>query len=317
MQPEIGGVIVASITPFTQDGKVDEGALREHINFLVSRGVNALFMCGTYGQGPLMSVEQRKETFRIAVEASERKVPVIAHVGSATTEIAVKLSKYAEAVKADAVSSIPPWYYGSRYDEQSIRDYFETVAAAAGLPFFVYNIPEYTGVNISPQLLFKLADEVDNIVGIKDSTNDLVQFCNYISAVKKKGFKYIMGSEDRMLASLVLGAHGAVTTLGNVFPEFYIGIYKAFKEKNYGLAKELQFKTIEIKKILRKGPYLSGYHEAINLLGRQGGYTLRPLRPASPEEKKSLEEGLRTHNLLLNKEIGKRSDKTRKHYYSE
>jgi len=295
MQRNVGGVIVASIIPFTNNGKINENALREHIDFLVANGINGLYMCGTYGQGPLMSIEQRNEVTRIAVEAANGRVPVVAHVGASTTRFAVELCKYATEVKADAVAAVAPWYY--RHDDKAIISYYEAIASATNLPLFVYNNPARTGINIAPKLLARLA-EIDNLLGIKDSSENLVQFCNNKLLVEKKGFRHIIGSDDQMLAGLLMGAHGAVVALGNVFPQFHVGIYKALKENNIEEAKKLQFKVIKIREVLRRGPYISAYHEAIKLLGREGGFTLKPLREVTSEERKTIRKGLESLNLL-------------------
>lgn len=295
MKTNIKGVITACITPFTEDGEIYEEALAEHVRFLIKEGVNGLFVCGTYGQGPLMSSEQRKKAIRIIVETSNRRVPVIAHVGTANTEDAIQLSKYATDTGADAVAVVPPWYY--RHDERAIIAHYKAIASATSLPVFVYNNPDRTGISITPEILSKLA-EIDNLFGVKDSGESLTQFCRGMRLVNKQDFLHIFGSDDQSLAGLVMGAAGIIVALANAFPQYHVGLYKAFLNGDYLKARELQLQAIAVREVLKKGPYISIVHEVINMLGRKGGFAKKPLRQATDEEKRIVKEGLKAFGLL-------------------
>ena len=295
MKTNIKGVITASITPFTEDGELYEQALAEHIDFLIKGGVEGLFVCGTYGQGPLMSIEQRKKAVRIIVEASDRRVPVVAHVGAASTEDAVELCKHATDIGAEAVAAAPPWYYS--HDERAVIAHYEAIASATSLPVFVYNNPFRTGISITPEILAKLA-EIDNLLGVKDSGESLPQFCRNMRLVKKQDFVHIFGSDDQSLAGLLMGAAGIIVVLTNAFPQFHVGLYRAFLNGDYLKARELQQQAIAIRDVLRKGPYISIVHEVINMLGRKGGFAKRPLRRPTDDEKKTVKEGLKSFGLI-------------------
>lgn len=295
MKTSIKGVITASITPFTEDGEIYAEALAEHVGFLIKEGVDGLFVCGTYGQGPLMSVEQRKEAIRTIVEACSRRVPVIAHIGTANTGDAIQLCKYATDIGADAVAAVPPWYY--RHDERAIIAHYKLIASATSLPVFVYNNPDRSGISVTPENLTKLS-EIDNLVGIKDSGENLPQFCRSMRVVKKQNFVHIFGSDDQSLAGLVMGAAGIVVGLANAFPQYHVGMYRAFTNGDYVKARELQQQAIAVRDLLRKGPYISIVHEAINMVGRRGGFAKKPLRQATDDEKRIVKEGLTSFGLL-------------------
>jgi len=295
MRTSIKGVITASITPFTEDGQLYEQALAEHVDFLVNGGVDGLFVCGTYGQGPLMSIEQRVKAIGIVVEANGGRVPVIAHIGATSTEDTVRLCKHATDTGADAVAATPPWYYS--HDERALVAHYKAVASATSLPVFVYNNPARTGISITPENLAELA-EIENLLGIKDSGENLPQFCRSMRHVKKQDFLHVFGSDDQSLAGLLMGAVGIIVVLTNIFPMFHVGLYRAFLNRDYGKARELQQQAIAIRDVLRKGPYISIVHEVINMLGRKGGFAKSPLRQPTDDEKRIVREGLRSFGLI-------------------
>lgn len=295
MQFKIEGITVASITPFTKEGKIDEEALNEHINFLIENGVDGIFAGGTYGEGALLSTENREKLFKLTAEAAGGRIPVISQIGAADTKSVVELNKRAKNANVDAVAAVPPFYF--QPDKQGLISFYKEAAGATDLPFFVYNNPGRTGINITPEILKELA-KIENLVGIKDSSEKLGQFCRYKRLIGED-FTYLIGSDDITFPALVMGANGAIVVLANVFPKFQVKMYKAFKEKNYELAQRLQYKIHEIREILKKGPYISIYKEAINLLGRKGGHVLGPLRPMNEEEKKSLEMNLQAFKSSL------------------
>jgi 4-hydroxy-tetrahydrodipicolinate synthase len=238
MKCKIEGILAANITPFTREGKIDEIALRSHVGFLLRNGINGLFACGTYGEGPAMSLEQRKKTMQILVETVDNRVPVIVEIGTMNTDSSIELNKHAQAVNVDAVASIPPWYY--HHDKQEILTYYEDVASATDLPFFVYNNPARTGINITPELLLQMTEKIDNVVGLKDSSENLVQFSKYVRLINKPGFHHIIGSDDITLGGLAMGATGAIVVLANIFPELHTGLFRAFKNKDFERARQLQ-----------------------------------------------------------------------------
>ena len=177
------GVIPPMITPFDLNGEVDEDATKELVSFLVDY-VHGLFICGTYGSGPLMETDQRKKVAEIVAKKINGKVSLIVHVGSTNTKTAVNLARHAESVGATHISSVPPYYY--QHNKEEVKLYFKNLVKAVNIPVYVYNNPKTAGYGVSPELVNELADL--GIAGVKDSSFDIMVLNDYIRKIDKKRF---------------------------------------------------------------------------------------------------------------------------------
>ena len=151
MTREVRGIIPPLTTPFTEHGGVYEEGLRHLVGFQVEKGVHGLFICGTYGSGPIMTVEERKQVHEIVVGQVGGRITVIAHVGTTSTAQSVALARHAESVGADLVASVSPYYHG--HDERAVIEHFRKLVEAVHLPVYVYNNPKASGVTITPTFL--------------------------------------------------------------------------------------------------------------------------------------------------------------------
>ncbi|RLF14416.1 MAG: 4-hydroxy-tetrahydrodipicolinate synthase [Thermoprotei archaeon] len=290
MARDIYGVITALLTPFTKDGNIDEESLRELIRFQIEHEVNAFFPCGTAGEGMLMPPELRKKVTEIVVDEVNGKVPVIVHVGTSDTETTVELAKHAEDCGADAVSAITPYYY--KHDVKSLILHYREISESVDIPVYVYNNPGRTGINVTPEVLGRLVDEA-NIKGIKDSSKDLIQFADYVLMFNDR-INLIIGSDALFLPALVIGAKGLVSALSNVFPEVVVNVYKAIVNGNLEEARKAFFLMLKIRNVLKEGPYLAAYKEALNLRGIKFEGFRKPLRPLNEKERNLLRDKLKS-----------------------
>lgn len=279
MERKIEGIITALLTPFTEEGNIDEEALQELVEFQVKSGIHGLYPCGTVGEGPTMSIEQRKRVAEIVMGQVKARIPVIVHIGAINTTMTVELAKHAEKVGADALGCVTPYYF--TLDDDAIIEHYRRVAEAVRIPLFVYNIPHRTNINITPNLMAKLA-KLPNIVGIKDSSRDFTQLCEYIEKLGK-GFTVICGTDALMIPALFMGAKGAISAISNVFPELFVDAYNAYKKRNYEKAIELQFKIIVTRRALAK-PTVAPLKEALKMRGFRAGTVKNPLRPMTEKE---------------------------------
>jgi len=266
------GVITPLITPFTENGEVFEEGLRNLIDFLVKKSVKGLFVCGTYGSGPLMTVEQRKKVAEITVDQANGKVATIVHVGSSSMDNVLELARHAEEVGADAVASVPPFYYA--YDDESVLSFYKQLLSAVDIPVFVYNNPARSGIAISSELLRRLAEE--GVIGIKDSSFNLVKFYEDLITVNKKDFIFIIGTEALMLPAIMAGAKGCVSGLANVFPEINVECYNLAKEGRYREAAIKQLEIIQARKAMHLAPTIPACYEILKLRGINVGYPKMP-----------------------------------------
>jgi len=255
------GIITPLITPFTEDGKVFEKGLKELISFQIEKNINGLFMCGTYGLGPAMTIEERKRVAEIAVDQAKGKMNVIINVGSSSMETTIELAKHAEDIGADAVASTPPFYY--TYDDESILLFYKQLLKEVNIPVFAYNYPERVGYTINSELLNRLAKE--GIAGIKDSSFNILKFYEDILAVEKREFIFLIGTEELMFPAMVVGAKGCVPGIANVYPEIMTEFYKLIKEEKF---KEAAIKQIEIIKLIKTiNPTMTRCYEILKLRG--------------------------------------------------
>lgn len=285
---KIEGIVTALLTPFTK-GEVDEKALRGHVDFQVENGVHAIFPCGTMGEGPLMTTEQRERVAEIVIDQAGGRVPVIVHVGSICTATVLRLAKHADDVGADAVSSICPYYFP--HDRMSVINHYKSLSEATDLPVFIYNNPNLTKFDITPEIVEEIAKS-PNVTGVKESSRSLSRITEIIGRLGED-FIVLVGGCWLLLPALSVGAMGGVSSISNVFPNIVVEVYNAFQGGDLRRAREAHQRITEIWKILGKGPYISTHKEALRLIGRDLGEVLGPLREMTDQEKKRLREDLK------------------------
>ncbi len=287
------GVIPPIVTPFTPDGEIDEGAFHELVDFWVHH-VQGLFVCGTYGSGPLMSIEQRKRAAEIVTECVNGRLPVIVHVGAADTQTAVLLASHAESIGASAVAAVAPYYYP--HSDQELTNYYGEIVNSSSLPVYVYNNPKTTGNSISADLLARLADL--GAVGIKDSSFDIRQFYAYMRRVTKPDFEFIIGTEALVLPAMSMGAKAAVSGLANALPEIVVELYQACKDNDYDSAAKLQQKVLELRDIMHLAPSICAVQAMLKMRGIRAGNPKSPFVPISEHEYARIETSLRRLGVL-------------------
>ena len=294
VRPLFEGVFPAIITPFDSDGNVDSVALREVVRFQIDRGVDGFFVCGTMGEGVLMSVEQRKITAETVIGEAGGKASVIVHVGATNTAECIELAKHAEKIGADAVGVITPFFF--KPDLEGLMTHYRLIAESIRIPVLAYNIPRLTGFNLTPETFRKLC-AIENLHGIKDSSGNLSQLQEIIEAAPKP-VTVINGADGIFLAALLIGAHAEISGVANAAPELLVELYENFKSGNYEKALELQRKINALRRILYSGPPVAPIKAALELRGVRAGLPKKPLRPLKPEEVSRLKDRLKSLNLF-------------------
>jgi len=277
------GIVPALVTPFTEDGRVDEGALRELLQFQLKSGVNGFFPLGTTGMGPAMEASQRKQVAEIVVEETRKRLPVIVQVGAVNPATSLELARHAEKIGADAVASLTPFYY--QPGEEAVLEHYSKLSESTNLPVFVYNIPRNTGNNVDAKLLAQLS-KIPRIVGIKDSSRDFSQLLDYLRVVPD-GFNVINGTDSYLFSALCAGVHGGVSATANAFPELFVEMYQAYKMRDFEKGKALQIKIHSLRDALSKPP-IAPILEVLKLRGLNSGHVRPPLRSMNADERASL-----------------------------
>jgi N-acetylneuraminate lyase/4-hydroxy-tetrahydrodipicolinate synthase len=288
------GIIPPIMTAFTHEGEVYEKGTRAIVDFIVPH-VQALFPCGTYGSGPMMSIEERKRVAEIIMAQVKGRIPVIVHVGTADTKNTIELARHAETIGAAAVGAVTPYYNG--YDEDSIFTHFQKLIQAVRIPVFLYDNPKCSGNNISTDLLMRLARE--GLSGIKDSTFDLVKYCHTRIALKDfSEMNLISGTEALFVPSFDAGATAAVAGLGNVYPDLMGQFYQLYLKGERGPLMEMQEKILLVRQIMKYGPTVPTCHSILKMRGVDAGYPRLPFKPISPQMEEKVKKSLQLMNLL-------------------
>ena len=209
-----GGSIVAIVTPF-RNGKVDEDAYRELIEFQIQNGTSAIVPCGTTGESATLSMEEHGRVIEIAVAAAKKRVPVIAGAGGNSTREAIELSGHAKKCGADATLQVVPYY--NKPTQEGIYQHFRAIAKAVPLPQVVYNIPGRTGVNMLPQTVARVA-ELPEVVAIKEASGDLGQMAEVVRLAGDK-ITLLSGDDNLTLPVLAIGGKGVISVVANIVPE--------------------------------------------------------------------------------------------------
>jgi N-acetylneuraminate lyase len=268
----IQGVIPPLLTAFDSEGNFNEKAQREIVSFLVGK-VHGLYVCGTYGSGPLMEVEERKRVAEVVIDEVKGRIPVIIHVGAVSTRATVELAKHAEKAGATAVAAVPPFYYG--FKEQEVERHFKLLIDAVTIPVFLYNNPKTTGVAVSPDFLARLAE--NGLAGVKDSSFDIMVFYDYRRKVQVPDFVFIIGTEALLLPAMVMGAHGGVPGLANALPEVVVELFVAAKNGSINEAQVLQQKVSALREVVHQyGPSIPMLHALLYRRGVNAGHPRLP-----------------------------------------
>jgi len=294
----VKGVVVAVITPFTSNGVLDEKALARHVSYLVERGVNGLFVLGTTGLGPALSLDEKMKVVDVVVDVVSNSVPVIAHVTDIVFPNMLKLVNYASKADVDAISITAPYFYNG-VDELALYEFFERVVES-GVSVYLYNQPKYTGLRIPVEVVSRLCSSHENVRGVKDS-GGIQQLYEYIVGLRKacgQSFNILTGGDSLFYPALKLGADGIVSSLANIVPDLFIGLYRSFVAGDSSRALEIQERITRLRTVLKKYSQLSAYYKAGELMGLHVGYPRLPIRKLGGGEAAELETALRKQGFL-------------------
>lgn len=280
---DIKGIIPALVTPFDNNGEVNIQSIKKLIDVLLNEGANGFYICGSTGESLLLSIEERKLILETVLQAVDGRVPVITQVGCIATHQAVELAAHAKQVGADAISSLPPFYY--KFSGQELEAYYKTVMDAADLPMIVYNIPALTGVNMFTQCKDLFQDS--RVYGVKHTTTDLYQMSMFREL--NPNLKLYFGSDEQMIAGLSMGADGAIGSTFNFQCKENVELYKKLQANDFVGGLPLQKKLNEaITLILETGLYNSIKYIIEKKYGFSMGECRKPFASLPETEKAKL-----------------------------
>ncbi len=292
--PMFSGSITALITPFT-DGKVDEAAFRNFVDWQIKQGTDALVPCGTTGESPTLSHEEDMRVTALCVEVADGRVPVIAGTGSNSTAEAIRLTRNAKEVGADAALIVTPYY--NKPTQDGLYAHYKAIHDAVDIPIVIYNIPGRCVVDMSVQTMARLA-ELPNIIGVKDATADLKRPAVTRLAIGED-FCQLSGEDATVVPFLAQGGHGCISVTANVAPSLCANLHEAWKHGDIAEVGRINDRLMPLHEALfvetSPGPVKYG----ASLLGLCENRLRLPLVPVSASTEQRVRDAM-VHAGVLN-----------------
>src|SRR5574343_106782 len=242
VQDQLKGTGVAVITPFTQEYSIDFPALGKVLDFLISNRTEYIVLLGTTGETPVLSTSEKIAILEYAYERIAGRVPVVVGIGGNDTAHLLEDFKTLPLQKATAILSASPYY--NKPSQEGIFQHYKMIAAASPKPILLYNVPGRTGRNMTAATTLRIANEVDNIIGIKEASGDMAQ-CMQILRDKPKGFLVVSGDDALALPQLACGMEGVISVAANAFPTTFGDMVRHCLLHNFEAAKQLNDGLIE------------------------------------------------------------------------
>lgn len=274
------GILPAIVTPVQVDGTLNTPSLEQLLERIYEAGAHGVYVCGQTGEGLQLPLDVRER----AVEAAAANTPagrvVIAHVGAASTAAAVRLARHATRAGAQAVSSLPP---AGAYSYDEVRAYYEALAAASGVPVFVYYFPEFSGAIQTAGQILDLCS-ISNVSGLKFTSFDLYT----LSLIRREGHIVFNGRDEVLAAGLFMGAHGGIGSFYNLIPDLFVSLYSHAQSGRWAEARAVQDRINSLIRAVLAFPLLAAIKRLLTWSGVDCGLPVPPRRPLSPDEEAAL-----------------------------
>jgi 4-hydroxy-tetrahydrodipicolinate synthase len=288
------GVGTALITPFREDGSLDEGALAKFVDWQIAEGINFLVPCGTTGENPALTVAEHSRVVELTVKTANGRVPVLAGAGSNATPRAVELAEQAIDLGADGILTITPYY--NKPTPDGLRRHFGAQAEAverkkSGFPMIMYNVPGRTGVNMTAETTLRMAREIPNIIGVKEASANMEQILDILRQ-RPAGFLVLSGEDSWTLPLLGVGSDGVISVAGNEAPRL---MRQLVDTRDVAIHNRLL--PLLVGNFIESNPIPA--KAALKMMGVLDSDTVRsPLAPISPANRERLRAILKECGLL-------------------
>ncbi len=283
------------ITPFHEDKSVNYEELGHMLENQIAGGTDAIIVCGTTGEPVTMTNEERTEVIRYTLEKVAHRIPVIAGTGANCTQTAIELSVKAQELGVDGLLVVTPFY--NKATQNGLYEHYKAIATSVKLPIIMYNVPSRTGCNIMPETAARLAEDFDNIVGIKEASGDISQVARLAHLVKGKLSIY-SGNDDQVIPILSLGGVGVISVLSNVAPRDTHDMVMEYLNGNQARALELQLKYLDLIHALFCEVNPIPVKWAANLMEYEAGGLRLPLTELQEEHKVFLETEMKKAGII-------------------
>ena len=292
---DLNGIFPPIPTPFIDDS-VAYDKLASNIEKWGRTGLKGFVVLGSNGEYVSLSEEEKRKVVETVVQAAPEHMSVIAGTGCESTKETIRLTADCAALGAHAALVVTPHYYGGKMNETALIKHFTAVADHAPIPIILYNVPKFTHINLTVNVVALLSRHA-NIIGIKDSTGNVVQMGEFLNQVGTD-FSLLVGTAGALFGGLTLGCAGGVLALANVAPQNCVKIHELVQVGDYKAAQQIQLKMIPVNQAVTATYGVSGLKTALDLLGYFGGEPRPPLLRSSDEEKSAIVEILEKADLF-------------------
>ena len=292
-----GRLITAMITPMNDDGSINYQLAADFAENLINNGSDALVVAGSTGEAATLSADEKLELFRVVAQRVNGRAKIIGGTGSNDTQSSINLTKQASSTGIDGVMLVGPYY--NKPTQQGFYEHFKAVATATELPVVLYNVPGRTSSNIAPATVAKLANELPNVVALKEACGNLEQVIELMSVVPEDFIIY-SGDDELTIPMMAIGAHGVISVVGNIAGNEMQEMIQAFLAKDITKAAKLQVHMHRLIKamFMVTNPIPVKAAACLTTLNNQGGKLRLPLTPMSAAELTTLIDILKTYNKI-------------------
>ncbi|KAA0971037.1 4-hydroxy-tetrahydrodipicolinate synthase [Aureimonas fodinaquatilis] len=290
------GSMTALVTPFNDDGSLDEGGFRSFVDWQIKEGSHGLVPVGTTGESPTLTHDEHKRVVELCVSTSAGRVPVMAGAGSNNTEEAIDLALFAQKAGADGVLVVTPYY--NKPNQRGLYAHYAAIARAVDLPIVIYNIPPRSVIDMTVDTMAKLAKDFPNIIGVKDATAKIDRVSEQRGAIGPE-FLQLSGEDATALGYNAHGGHGCISVTANVAPRLCAEFQNASLSGDFVTALQYQDRLMPLHKALFLEPNPGGPKYALSRLGLVRNRLRSPLVSIEPETERAIDAAL-LHAGLIN-----------------
>ena len=281
------GIYPPIVTPFLKDD-VAHHYLAENVEKLSKSGIKGLVVLGSNGENVYLSEEEKIDVVKTTIQSASKNMLIIVGSGCESTRETIYLTNRMAKMGAHAALIVTPFYYGSKMNDEALIKYYSIVADQVEIPILLYNVPKFTGINLSVEALSALSKH-PNIIGIKDSSGNVNQLGQYLNQVNPD-FNVLVGTAGALFGALTLGCKGGILALANILPKKCVEIFQLVQDGKIKEARELQLRMIPVNHAITAKYGISGLKYAMNLLGYKGGEVRSPLLATKYEEQEKIKE---------------------------
>ncbi|SES25110.1 4-hydroxy-tetrahydrodipicolinate synthase [Salipaludibacillus aurantiacus] len=284
-----GQVLTAMVTPFDQDGNVDFQATKELINHLLENGSDGIVVAGTTGETPTLSIQEKAELYRFAVETADGRAPVLAGTGTNSTRAAIELTRLATQAGVDGVMLATPYY--NKPNQEGMYQHFKAIADSTHLPVMLYNVPGRSVVNLLPETVVRLS-EISNIVSIKEASGDLDAMSEIIQNTPED-FTLYSGDDSLTLPILSIGGNGVVSVASHIIGNEMKAMVTAHQNGQPQYAASLHRELVPVMNAMFSAPSPAPVKAALEMSGVKVGSVRLPMVPLTPDESQKVYNAIR------------------------